>query len=111
LAQSLDPATQEALLARVRFYRDLGLTEFYRRPVDPALLAQLAAEAVTPRRNHRFRPASRFPQLQKLPPPFRPLTAPPLSNLFATKSATALVARSTPGATSWFSATATPPRG
>jgi len=27
----------------VRFYRDLGLTEFYRRPVDPALLAQLAA--------------------------------------------------------------------
>jgi DNA polymerase len=48
LAQSLDPATQEALLARVRFYRDLGLTEFYRRPVDPALLAQLAAEAVEP---------------------------------------------------------------
>jgi DNA polymerase len=31
-------------LARVRFYRDLGLTEFYRRPVGPALLAQLAAE-------------------------------------------------------------------
>jgi uracil-DNA glycosylase family 4 len=26
----------------MRFYRDLGLTEFYRRPVDPALLAQLA---------------------------------------------------------------------
>ena len=40
----LDPATQEALLARVRFYRDLGLTEFYRRPVDAALLAQLNAE-------------------------------------------------------------------
>jgi len=30
-------------LTRVRFYRDLGITEFYRRPVDPALLAQLAA--------------------------------------------------------------------
>jgi DNA polymerase len=28
---------------RVRFYRDLGLTEFYRRPVDPALIAQLEA--------------------------------------------------------------------
>ncbi len=39
-----DSATREALLARVRFYRDLGLTEFYRRRVDPALLAQLAAE-------------------------------------------------------------------
>jgi DNA polymerase len=38
LAYSLDTATREALLTRVRFYRDLGLTEFYRRPVDPALL-------------------------------------------------------------------------
>jgi DNA polymerase len=26
------------VLERVRFYRDLGLTEFYRRPVDPAVL-------------------------------------------------------------------------
>jgi DNA polymerase len=45
LAQSLDPATREVLLARVRFYRDLGLTEYYRRPVDPALAAQFAAES------------------------------------------------------------------
>jgi uracil-DNA glycosylase family 4 len=36
----LNPAIQQALAARIRFYRDLGLTEFYRRPVDPALLAQ-----------------------------------------------------------------------
>ena len=43
MAPQLDPATREALLTRVRFYRDLGLTEFYRRPVDPALLAQLEA--------------------------------------------------------------------
>jgi DNA polymerase len=43
LAPSFDPATREALLARVRFYRDLGMTEFYRRPVDPALLEQLQA--------------------------------------------------------------------
>ena len=35
----LDPATRDALVQRVRFYRDLGLTEFYRRPVDAALLA------------------------------------------------------------------------
>ncbi len=35
---SLDPATQQAIAARLRFYRDLGLTEFYRRPVDPASL-------------------------------------------------------------------------
>jgi DNA polymerase len=44
LAQSLDSATREALVERVRFYRDLGLTEFYRRPVDQELLAKLAAE-------------------------------------------------------------------
>jgi DNA polymerase len=37
---SLDPATREALQARLRFYRELGLTELYRRPVS-------AAEAVT----------------------------------------------------------------
>ena len=37
---AFDPATQQALAARFRFYRDLGLTEFYRRPVDGVLLAQ-----------------------------------------------------------------------
>jgi DNA polymerase len=46
LARTFDPATREALLARVRFYRDLGLTEFYRRPVDPALLAQFEAQSI-----------------------------------------------------------------
>ena len=34
MAPSLDPKTQQAIAARLRFYRDLGLTEFYRRPVD-----------------------------------------------------------------------------
>jgi len=43
LPPAFDPATREALLARVRFYRDLGLTEFYRRPVDPALVEALGA--------------------------------------------------------------------
>jgi DNA polymerase len=33
-----DAATRAALIERVRFYRELGLTEFYRRPVDLALL-------------------------------------------------------------------------
>lgn len=41
----LDSATQQALAARMRFYRDLGLTELYRRPVDPALLEKLAQVA------------------------------------------------------------------
>jgi DNA polymerase len=34
LARKLNPATHEALAERLRFYRDLGLTDFYRRPVD-----------------------------------------------------------------------------
>ncbi len=37
----LDPAARDALAERLRFYRDLGMTDFYRRPVDPALLAGL----------------------------------------------------------------------
>ena len=45
MARPLDPATREALVERVRFYRDLGLTEFYRRPVDPALLTLESGEA------------------------------------------------------------------
>jgi uracil-DNA glycosylase family 4 len=48
LAQSLDSATRQALQDRVRFYRDLGLTEFYRRPVNPVLMARLAAEPDEP---------------------------------------------------------------
>jgi uracil-DNA glycosylase len=47
LPPSLDPTTQQALAARLRFYRELGLTEFYRRPVDPALAQTLAASATS----------------------------------------------------------------
>lgn len=43
MAQTLDPATRDALVARLRFYRDLGLTEFYRRPVDAAQLHSFTA--------------------------------------------------------------------
>jgi DNA polymerase len=35
IPRSLDPATHEALAERLRFYRDLGLTDFYRRDVAP----------------------------------------------------------------------------
>jgi len=41
--RALDPAIRQAIAERLRFYRDLGLTDFYRRPVDPALLAELAS--------------------------------------------------------------------
>ena len=35
---AIDPSIKEVLLARLRFYRDLGLTELYRRPVDESLI-------------------------------------------------------------------------
>jgi len=39
LAPPIHPALREALVARLRFYRELGLTEFYRRPVEFAQTA------------------------------------------------------------------------
>ena len=45
MANTFDSATQQELAARLRFYRDLGLTDFYRRPVDPELLEKLKAAA------------------------------------------------------------------
>ena len=42
MAATLESSMKEALHARLRFYRDLGMTELYRRPVDPELLAQFA---------------------------------------------------------------------
>jgi DNA polymerase len=38
---NLDTVTRQALAARLRFYRDLGVTELYRRPVDLALIEKL----------------------------------------------------------------------
>ncbi len=42
---NFDAATRQALAARLRFYRDLGVTELYRRPVDAALLEKLSQSA------------------------------------------------------------------
>ena len=42
MARQLDGATREALAERIRFYRELGLTDFYRRPVPEG--AELALE-------------------------------------------------------------------
>jgi DNA polymerase len=59
----MDSTTRDALIQRVHFYRDLGLTEFYRRPVDPSLLAQLATEPEAPPPGA---PSLRLPSGEKL---------------------------------------------
>jgi DNA polymerase len=87
LAIQLDSATRDALLARIRFYRDLGLTDFYRRPVDPSLLAQIAV-ASEPQQNPKLdvpepafmtEAAASQPLPQEDPPipPRKPLPTPP----------------------------------
>ncbi len=84
MAPTLDPSTREALVERVRFYRDLGLTEFYRRPVDSTLTVQLAAEPE--QSTHSDEPAHEmenapalFPDIQEDQPipPRKPMQAPP----------------------------------
>ena len=93
LARMLDSATRDALVDRVRFYRDLGLTEFYRRPVDPALMVQIEASEENPQPNPTQNPrAPSFPsaaaevgdhehkptlQEDQPIPPRKPMQAPP----------------------------------
>jgi DNA polymerase len=88
VARTLDPALRAALAERVRFYRDLGMTEFYRRPVDPTLLVEAAtpvAQAAEPQDPHAMSvhlPAQ-FPeqpeilQQEQAIPARKPFPAPP----------------------------------
>jgi len=48
VARSLDPATRSALEERLRFYRDLGLYDFYRRAVDPAIMVEAEEQSPEP---------------------------------------------------------------
>lgn len=58
VTRTLDQQTREALFARLRFYRELGLTELYRRPVDSALIETIsessALKEVSPSVNTRI---------------------------------------------------------
>jgi uracil-DNA glycosylase len=78
VAQAIDPAAKAALAARIRFYRDLGLTEFYRRSVDPELLAQIHTDAES--QVSEARPgAPKFdaPEENDTIPPRKPISASP----------------------------------
>ncbi|MGA3333707.1 MAG: uracil-DNA glycosylase [Terracidiphilus sp.] len=46
MPRALDPATRDALAERIRFYRDLGITDFYRRPVTEVTESAVGAESV-----------------------------------------------------------------
>ncbi|HEX7285829.1 MAG TPA: uracil-DNA glycosylase [Candidatus Angelobacter sp.] len=46
MPKALDPAKRKQLEARVKFYREMGIYDFYRRPVEEGV--QLALEAASP---------------------------------------------------------------
>ncbi len=69
----LDPATRQSLAERLHFYRDLGLTEFYRRPLDPELLQRLSAISKAEQASPQTIPASEDQPI----PPRKPIAAPP----------------------------------
>lgn len=48
MPRALDPATRDALAERLRFYRDLGITDFYRRPAEDALPEMQEADSPVP---------------------------------------------------------------
>ena len=76
-----DPELRAALRARLRFYRDLGIGEFYRREVDPALWTQaqpqqsLTQQVLTPDQPNILLPAA--------PEPFTPPPPAPAASLFS----------------------------
>ena len=89
MPRALDPATREALQTRLRFYRDLGLTEFYRRPVGPAMIPasdsqQIAQSVGAPSFQQHFAervgddgPQSETIQENSPIPPRKHISAPP----------------------------------
>jgi DNA polymerase len=78
---SLDPATREALEARLRFYRELGLTDFYRRPIavevsDETSTTQTDGHPSIPQES-MGKHASEMLQETTAIPPRKPIFTPP----------------------------------
>ena len=81
MPSAIDPALKEALAARLRFYRDLGITGLYRRPVDPSLLEALTETTAVPpglaSETWDAAPSPQPPQENEPIPPRKPISAPP----------------------------------
>lgn len=58
MPKPLDPATREQLASRINYYREMGIYEFYRRPVDEASMPVLAAAPAEPEHATALRSAS-----------------------------------------------------
>ncbi len=91
---NLDPAMREALEARLRFYRELGLTDFYRRPVETseaATTTNAGAPSMTKSWAGEHGPFLEASQETTPIPPRKPIQSPPpVSPLIEQDRATAL---------------------
>ena len=69
MSKPLDPATKQQLAARVNYYREMGIYDFYRRPVDEntSVLIQAAAEQTAESRPSVPESAEPLPILQDKP--------------------------------------------
>ena len=76
---SLDPATRQALEARLRFYRELGLTDFYRRPVAASEAAVADSAGVSAAAETIIEEPQAQSSFEENPsiPPRKPIFAPP----------------------------------
>lgn len=77
MAAALDPETRNALAERLRFYRDIGVTELYRRAVDPMLAAQIASPPAPQASPETALPQPQLTGEEPAIPARKPLPAPP----------------------------------
>lgn len=82
---SLSPEVQQALAARVRFYRDLGLTEFYRRAVPEGAAYQVDVEEPAPAAAASIREdvSATATREDEAIPPRKPIATPPAAAVTA----------------------------
>lgn len=83
---AIDPALRKALIAHLRFYRDIGVTDLYRQPVDGALMEadqneseQSLSLGAPDLASETWDAASQstIPQENEPIPPRKPISAPP----------------------------------
>ena len=56
MPKPLDPQTKKHLAARVKYYKEMGIHDFYRQPVEPSVeLALQPVAETTPEKDPKFR--------------------------------------------------------
>jgi len=77
MSKPLDPALKQQLAARVNFYREMGIYDFYRRPVDESLQIEIATapEAMPPKAPIASQPPEGLPIIHDQPAALKAIRA------------------------------------